>query len=138
VNETWGSILGLTEYGATDAAGRASEFLLVHGVVFSHRTRQAMHPGILELRYPPYWHYDLLVGLRTLVRAGRIADRRTGDALDLLERKQLPDGTWHVEGRWWKRPGSKGSNVEAVDWTKTADELLTERAGDVLVAAGRA
>jgi hypothetical protein len=137
VNETWGPILGLTEYGATEAAGRAVEFLLQHRVVFSHRTGQPMHPRVVELHYPPYWHYDLIVGLRTLARAGALGDSRTGDALDLLESKRLPEGTWRIDGRWWKRPGSKGSNVEAVDWGGEANALLTERAVDVLSAAGR-
>ena len=137
VNETWGPILGLHEHGEHEAAGRAVEFLLEHRVAFSHRTGGAMHPHIVELHYPPYWHYDLLVGLRTVARAGALDDARTGDALDLLESKRLPDGTWRVEGRWWKRPGSKGSNVEAVDWGDAAGELLTEHAAEVLLASGR-
>ncbi len=137
-NETWGPILGLNEYGADEAAARGIEFLLTHRVVFSHRTGGPMHPHIVELHYPPYWHYDLLVGLRTLVRADALDDSRTTDALDLLESKRRPDGTWQTEGRWWKRPGSQGSNVEAVDWGTAANELLTERVRGVLTAAGRA
>ena len=49
----------------------------------------------------------------------------------------LSEGTWRCEGTWWKRPGSKGGNVEAVDWGDAADELLTEQATRVLAAAGR-
>jgi hypothetical protein len=51
--------------------------------------------------------------------------------------KRRIDGRWRVEGKWWKRPGSKGSNVEVVDWTGTANEILTEHAEGVLRAAGR-
>jgi hypothetical protein len=138
VNETWGPILGLVEYGETETASRATEFLLNHRVAFSHRTGEPMHPHVVVLHYPPYWHYDVLVGLRTLARAGALADGRTSDALDMLESKRRPDGTWRTEGRWWKRPGSKGSNVEAVDWGTAARDLLTERARAVLAAAGRA
>ena len=79
----------------------------------------------------------MLVGLTALARSVGLADPRTADALDLVESKRGPDGTWRVEGRWWKRPGSKGSNVEAVDWGETANELLTERAQAALAAAGR-
>ena len=43
-----------------------------------------------------------------------------------------------MEGKRWKRPGSNGSTVEAVDWGAAADELLTARAHAVLEAAGRA
>jgi len=136
-NETWGPILGLAEYGADDAVERGAEFLLRHGVVFSHRTGEPAHPVLLQLHYPSYWHYDLLAGLRTLGASGALDDPRGARALDLLESKRRPDGTWRAEGKWWKRPGSKGSNVEAVDWGDAAHELLTERVGGVLHAAGR-
>jgi hypothetical protein len=136
-NETWGPILGLARYGATEAVERGAEFLLVHRVAFSHRTGELAHPTILRLRCPAYWHYDLLAGLRTLHAAGALGDERTRDALDILESKRRPDGTWRVEGKWWKGPGSKGSNVDVVDWGETANELLTEQAEGVLHAAGR-
>jgi hypothetical protein len=137
-NETWGPIQGLAAYGATDAAARGAEFLLRHRVVFSHRTGRPAQPVFLQLAYPPYWHYDVLVGLVTLQRSVGLDDPRAVDALDVLESKRLPDGTWRCERRWWRRPGSKGSGVEAVDWGTTAHEQLTERAAAVLEAAGRA
>jgi hypothetical protein len=136
-NETWGPIQGLAAYGATDAAARGTEFLLRHRLVFSERTGQPAHPVFLQLAYPPYWHYDVLVGLTTLDRSGGLDDERAGDALDLLESKRRPDGTWRCERRWWKRPGSKGSGVDAVDWGEAAHQLLTERATATLQAAGR-
>ena len=143
-NESWAPILGLAEHGrvigddrAAAAAERGAEFLLSHKVFQSHRTGEPAHPRLLAIRYPPYWHYDVLVGLTTLARSVGLDDRRTADALDLIESKRLPDGTWRAEGRWWKGPGSKGSNVEAIDWGEAADALLTERAEDALRAAGR-
>jgi hypothetical protein len=136
-NETWGPLLGLVAFGADDAVARGAEFFLAHRVVFSHRTGEPAHPVFLKLHFPAYWHYDLLAGLRTLDAAGRLADPRAADALDLLESKRRADGTWRPEGRWWKRPGSKGSNVEPVDWGDAASELLTEQAEGVLRAAGR-
>jgi len=136
-NETWGPILGLAAFGADDAAAKGAEFLLRHRVVFSHRTGELAHPNFVRLRVPAYWHYDLLAGLRTLSATGALGDSRAADALDILESKRRPDGTWHVEGKWWKRPGSKGSNVEAVVWGDTADELLTQQALGVLRSAGR-
>jgi hypothetical protein len=104
---------------------------------YSERTGQPAHPVLMKLHYPAYWHYDLLVGLRTLAGSAGLSDPRTADALDVLESKRRPDGTWRCEGEWWKRPGSQGSNVEAVDWGDAADELLTEQARDVLTTAGR-
>ncbi|MGZ4303113.1 MAG: hypothetical protein ACXVR9_16170 [Gaiellaceae bacterium] len=79
----------------------------------------------------------MLVGLVTLARSVGLDDRRVAAALDLVESRRLPDGAWRTEGKWWKRPGSKGSNVEAVDWGDTANELLTDRALEVLHAGGR-
>jgi hypothetical protein len=136
-NESWGPVLGLTAYGAVDAAQRAAEFLLAHRVIHSHRTGAVAHDSLPRLRFPAYWHYGLLPGLRALAACGRLGDPRAADALDLLESKRLADGTWHVEGRWWKRPGSTGSNVEVVEWGDLADEVLTEQALDVVRAAGR-
>jgi len=136
-NESWGPILGLAAYGAEEPVARGAELLLEHRVVFSHRTGDPAHPRFMELHCPAYWHYDVLAGLRTLAAAGRASDPRAGDALDLLESKRREDGTWRTEGKWWKRPGSKGSNVEAVDWGEGANELLTEQAESVLQAAGR-
>lgn len=136
-HESWGPILGLARYGADAAVARGAEFLLQHRVVFSHRTGQPAHPVFLKLHFPAYWHYDLLAGLRALAAADALSDSRTGDALDLLESKRLPDGTWRTEGKWWRRPASNGSNVEAVDWGHTANALLTEQAEGVLRASGR-
>ena len=136
-NETWGPILGLAKYGATDAAARGADFLLRHRVVFSHRTGEPAHPVMLKLHFPAYWHYDVLAGLRTLAATDGLSDSRAGDALDLLEGARRPDGTWRTQGRWWKRPGSKGSNVEVVDWGDAANEVLTGQAESVLRTAGR-
>jgi hypothetical protein len=136
-NETWGPILGLARYGADDAAARGAEFLLRHRVVFSHRTGEPAHPVMLKLHFPAYWHYDLLTGLRTLAASASLSDPRAADALDLLERKRRPDGTWRTQGRWWKRQGSTGSNVEVVDWGDAANAVLTEQAEGVLSAARR-
>jgi hypothetical protein len=136
-NETWGPILGLAKYGATDAATRGADFLLQHRVVFSHRTGEPAHPNVMKLHFPAYWHYDLLAGLRTLAASVGLSDERANDALDLLEEKRRPDGTWRTEAKWWKRPGSSGSNVDVVDWGPVAHELLTEQAQGVLAAAGR-
>lgn len=136
-NETWGPILGLARYGAGEAVARGAEFLLRHRVVFSHRTGEPAHPEMLKLHFPAYWHYDLLAGLRTLAAAVGLSDARAGDALDLLEAKRRPEGTWRTQRRWWKKPGSKGSNVEVVDWGEAANEILTEQAEGVLHAAGR-
>jgi hypothetical protein len=137
-HESWGPIFGLARYGgAEDAVARGAEFLLQHRVVFSHRTGEPAHPVFLKLRFPAYWHYDVLAGLRTLEAVDALGDPRAADALDLLESKRLSAGTWRAQGRWWKRPGSTDGNIEAVEWGDAAKQVLTEQAERVLHAAGR-
>ena len=143
-NESCPPLLGLARFAdatgdgdARAAADRAAEFLLRHRVAYSERTGELAHPNVGVLHYPPFWHYDYLVGLRALAAAGRVTDARTADALDLLEANRRADGTWQPGGRWWRRPGSSGANVEVVDWGSGASEPLTLSAVRVLKAARR-
>jgi hypothetical protein len=144
-NESLPPLLGLASYArATDdadaraAADRVAEFLLRHRVIYSERTGEIAHPNVARLRYPPYWHYDALAALKALAASGHIDDPRTADALDFLESKRRPDGTWHADGYHWRPPGSKGSNVEVADWGRGGpSEPLTLGALTVLRAAGR-
>jgi hypothetical protein len=125
---------------AAASADRAAEFFLVHRVLFSERTGAPIHPSVVRLHWPPYWHYDLLAGLRTLAEAGRLDDPRASDALDLLESKRRDDGTWVTEAAHFGKPGANGSNVEVVDWGRVCQpsEPATLAALLVLRAAGRA
>ena len=123
---------------AREASHRAAEMFLSHRLFRSLRTGAVLREHYLDLHYPPYWHYDVLQGLLVLARLGVVRDPRTADALDELERRRLPDGTWKADARWWRRPGSKGSNVEVVDWGPAESALLTRNALHVLAAAGRA
>ena len=47
--------------------------------------------------YPVHYYYDFLVGLDMLTRLGYGGDRRLRRALDLLEEKRRPDGTWPLD-----------------------------------------
>ncbi len=51
-----------------------------------------MADDFLKLRYPCYWHYDILVGLKVMAEAGFLKDPRCREALDILVSKRLPDG----------------------------------------------
>jgi hypothetical protein len=66
---------------------------------------------------------------------GLARDPRAQDAIELLEERRLRDGTWRSGGRWWRPPGSKGANVEIVDWGSGANQMLTLNALRVLHAA---
>jgi hypothetical protein len=151
-NETFAPLRGLAAFArrasdrglaeaARAAAERTAEFFLRHRVAFAERTGEPMHPRVVELHYPPYWHYDFVVGLRTLAESGHIADPRTSDALDLLQSRRRPDGAWAADVAWYGRPGSAARLVEVADWTAGVrggpSEALTLSALLVLKAAGR-
>jgi hypothetical protein len=134
---------GLHEYAlatgdtaARAAALRTAELLLEHRIFRMLRTREPIRDAFATIHSPPYWHYDFVQALVVLARMGLAGAARAADALDLLEERRLPDGRWRPGGKWWKTPGSKGSNVEAVDWGTGPSELLTLHALRVLRAAG--
>jgi hypothetical protein len=123
------------ERAAKEAAERTAELFLEHRLFRRHGTGEPIHPSFVALHHPPYWHYDVLQALLVLARMGRAGDSRAADALELVESRRLADGSWRAGGRWWKPPGSKGSNVEVVDWGRGPNEMITLNALRVLNAA---
>jgi hypothetical protein len=92
----------------------------------------------VALHYPPYWHYDILQALLVLSRMGLASDPRTADALDVVERRRLPDGRWRPGGYWWRHGGRGSGPLEVVDWGRDGPcEMLTLNALRCLRAAGR-
>lgn len=151
-NESFAPLRGLATFAAEArdraaaaaaqaGANRAAEFFLRHRVAWSERTAAPMHPVVVKLHFPAYWHYDVLIGLRVLALAGHIADSRTADALDLLESKRRPDGMWSADARHDKARSASASLVDVVEWTPAGNdgphEALTLMALMVLKAAGR-
>jgi hypothetical protein len=143
-NESLSPMWGLTEYwlatgdeAAREAADRTADLLLRHRMLYSHRTGEVGHPSWLRLRYPPYWHYDVLQALLKLAPLDGLQDPRAADALDMIEARRRPDGAWAVDGAYWRR-GRSGSGTEAVSWGSAGpNEMLTLNAMRVLVAARR-
>ena len=97
-------------------------------------------------KYPRYWHYDLLGGLVAMAEMGLIKDPRCADALDLLERKELPRGGWAAEGRFYRvspdmDTSSRFGSTAPVDWGGSGkgrmNEWVTADALYALRAAGR-
>jgi hypothetical protein len=143
-NESLPPMWGLHEYWATtgatwarEAAARTAELLLEHRLFRKLATGEPITESFVTLHSPPYWHYDYFQALVVLARMGLAGDPRAADGLDLLEERRLADGRWRAGGRWWRPPGSKGANVDVVDWGSGPNELLTLHALRVLRAAGR-
>ncbi len=143
-NESLPPMWGLHEYWAVtgetvarETAERTAELLLEHRLFRVLATGEPIKTSFVTMHSPPFWHYDFFQALVVLARMGLAGDPRASDGLDLLEERRLPDGRWRPGGRWWKAPGAKGSNVEAVDWGSGPSELLTLHGLRVLRAAGR-
>src|SRR5262249_3293635 len=123
---------------AEEAAQRTAELFLSHRVFRRSGAGDPINPEWLRLRWPPFWHYDVLHALVVLDRLGRLRDPRCADALDAGGPPRRADGRWNATGRWWRPPGSPGANVEAVDWGPSQQHLLvTLNALRVLRGAGR-
>ncbi|MFQ5907896.1 MAG: hypothetical protein ACE5JE_03580 [Thermoplasmata archaeon] len=143
--ESLAPLWGLVEfYRATgngeslEAARRTVEFFLRHRLFRSEQTGEVIKPDWLKLHYPLYWHYDILQALRILSLVNPLDDPRTQEALDMLEKRRLPDGRWRPGAYYWYPPGRKGSNVEVVDWGRGGpNRMITLSALRVLRAAGR-
>jgi hypothetical protein len=138
-HETVTPALGLAAYhsvtGNADAlagARRAAELLLEHRLFKSRRSGQTIHPSWTKPHYPPYWHYDIVQGLRLVRAVGLLEDTRARDALDLLEGARRNDGRFSGPA-WWS-----AKQPDAVDWGHgPGNEMLNLRAETLLRNAGR-
>lgn len=136
---------GLLEYyrvtgdkNSLKAANRTGEFILRHQLFRSERNGQIITPKFLNLRYPHYWHYNILQGLSALAMLGNIKDTRASEALDIVEQKRRPDGRWKADGYYWKPPAKGRRYSSAVDWWRgRPNKMLTLNALRVLKKAGR-
>ena len=99
---------GLLQYERlhTDAAGRiakaqagAREFLRAHRHFRSHRTGEIVDERMTRFSFPPRWHYDVLRGLDYFQACGVKPDPRDGDAIELVRKKRVKDGTWPLQNR---------------------------------------
>jgi hypothetical protein len=81
----------------TAARLRAQEYLLERHLFRSLSTGEVIDRCWLLFSYPPTWHYDVLRGLDYLRSAGVGPDGRISEAIDLLVKKQQPNGRWLLE-----------------------------------------
>jgi hypothetical protein len=152
VNESLSTLWGLVEYqratGDRDflkPIERASEFFLQHHLFRSDHTGETIHPSMVKLHYPLYWHCDILQELLILSRVEKLVDPRTNEALEIVEKKRDPNGLWHANDYYWnmrRKPIGKtkllGSNVEVVDWgRKGPSKMITLNALRTLTKASR-
>jgi len=147
-HETLIPLRGLARYAklsgdpkAERAVARAGEVFLKRYLYKRSSDGKIMDKNFITLHYPSYWHYDILFGLKVMVEAGLIEDPRCAEALDLLESKQLPDGGFPAEDRYYRVDDKKLSGHSHVDWGGTSklrmNPFVTLDALMVLKQAGR-
>jgi hypothetical protein len=152
-NESLLPMLGLAVHAerakddaARAAAVKASEVFLCRRLFKSRTDGKLISPHWTRPKYPRYWHYDMLGGLVAMAEMGLIKDPRCADALDLLERKELPRGGWAAQGRFYKvspnlDTSAKFGSISMVDWggagNARMNEWVSADALYVLRAAGR-
>ncbi len=143
--ESLSPMWGLVEYHratgdreSVETAEKTAELFLRHRLYRSERTGEVIDQEWLKLHYPLYWHYDILQGLRLINLLDKLGDPRTVDALDVLEGSRLADGRWRPSGYYWRKPGSKSSPADVVDWGRGGPNcMITLNALRVLKWAGR-
>jgi hypothetical protein len=123
------------------AAREAAEIFLSRHLYKRKSTGSVINGEFTKLHYPLYWHYDILFGLKVMAETGHIGDPRCADALDLVESRQLADGGWPAESRYYKVSTAIALNADYVDWGGTSKNRMnpwvTADALSVLKAAGR-
>lgn len=126
---------------ARHSAERAADIFLKRHLFKRQSDGSTINPNFVKLHYPCYWHYDILFALKVMAEAGFIDDPRCAAALDLLESKQLPDGGFPAEAKYYTVPKKTRSGRTAVDWGGTSKRRLNEWVSAdalyVLRAAGR-
>jgi hypothetical protein len=125
-----------------EAADRAAEVFLERQLFRRRSDGAVIHDSFLKLRYPHYWHYDILVALKVMAEAGYIGDPRCAEALDVLASKRLPDGGWRAEGKHYRVVDAPANGGSMVGWglvsrKKVMNPFVTLEALYVLRAAGR-
>ncbi|MHA2273132.1 MAG: hypothetical protein ACXACI_14805 [Candidatus Hodarchaeales archaeon] len=127
---------------AKTTAEQAAEIFLKRKLFRRQHNGEIIKEDFVKLHYPCYWRYDILFGLKVMAEAGFIRDERCDEALTLLESKQLPDGGFPAEKKYYQvTDNKKRSGRSLVDWggtsKKRANEFVTVDALYVLKEAGR-
>lgn len=125
---------------AQKAVKRAAEIFLKREIYKIKPRKRWRKEDFLKLHYPCFWHYDILFGLKVMSEAGFIRDKRCKDALNILQSKQLPDGGFPAEAKFYSTSKKIVSRRSPADWggvsKKRFNEFVTADAIYVLTKAG--
>jgi hypothetical protein len=125
--ETLIPLRGLALYGQLKEDERAQEVSREAAEVFlKRRLFKRLGDGtviaedFLKLRYPWYWHYDILAGLKVMAETGFIKDARCREGLELLASKRLLDGGFPAERKQYHVTEVPENGRSVVDWGGTS------------------
>ena len=82
---------------STAARRRGEDYLLERHLFRRKSTGEVVNSEWLEFSFPIRWQYDVLRALEYFCSVGDTPDPRMNEAVDLLQSKQQPDGTWLLE-----------------------------------------
>lgn len=102
------------------AITRAAEVFLKRHLYKRLSDGKVIANDYLKLRYPCYWHYDILFGLKVMAEAGFLCDTRCQEALSLLESKRLPDGGFAAEKKHYHMAPQADNGRSLVGWGGTS------------------
>ena len=147
--ESWLPLRAMAFYGESRkgqsvfrAIQRTGELFLTHELFKRRSDGSVILEEFLRLRYPRYWHYDILAGLMALGEAGRLNDKRCSPALQKLMDSMKPSIGFQANGRCYQLRHPDASGYSPVDWGtgrkgKTQmNEFLTVEAFTILRKAG--
>jgi hypothetical protein len=131
-----------SDTASRECAQRASEVFLKRKLYKRVTNGKIIKEEFVKLHYPLYWHYDILGALKVFAEIGMTDDTRFEDALNLLEEKELPDGGWPAESRYYTKVSNDFSrNADYVNWggarQKKMNPWVTADALFVLKSFGR-
>lgn len=123
------------------AVQRAAEFFLDRRLYKRKRDGRIIAERFTKLHYPCYWHYDFLSGLKVMMEAGFVQDKRCLDAITLLKSKALEDGGFPAEEAYYRETKRRTTGSSIVGWggvsQRRMNEFVTCDAISVLTAVSK-
>ncbi len=121
------------------AAKKAAEFFLKRKLFRTLHDGTIISTKFLELHYPCYWHYDILFALKVMTEGSYIRDPRCKEALNLLKSRNLSDGGFPADKKFYTVTRDLRAGRSLVDWGGVGagkmNEFVTVDALNVLKAA---
>jgi hypothetical protein len=108
------------DFAVRRAAERAAEVFLARRLFRRLTDGRVIANAFLRLYYPWYWHYNVHFGLKVLDEAGHLGDPRCREARDVLWGKQLADGGFPAEKKYYQASAGPVRARSLVDWGGTS------------------